>query len=57
MDRRYRRSGTWKLEGRAEGRFGREDDVKVLIDTNIILDIALNRKPFVEQAALLWRLA
>jgi len=31
--------------------------VKVLIDTNIILDIALNRKPFVEQAALLWRLA
>jgi predicted nucleic acid-binding protein len=31
--------------------------VKVLIDTNIILDIALNRKPFVEHAALLWRLA
>lgn len=31
--------------------------MKVLIDTNIILDIALNRKPFVEQAALLWRLA
>jgi len=30
--------------------------VKVLIDTNIILDIALNRKPFVEQATLLWRL-
>jgi predicted nucleic acid-binding protein len=31
--------------------------VKVLIDTNIVLDIALNRKPFVEHAALLWRLA
>jgi predicted nucleic acid-binding protein len=31
--------------------------VKVLIDTNIVLDIALNRKPFVETAALLWRLA
>jgi predicted nucleic acid-binding protein len=31
--------------------------VKVLIDTNIILDIALNRKPFVAYAALLWRLA
>jgi predicted nucleic acid-binding protein len=31
--------------------------VKVLIDTNIILDIALNRSPFVEDAALLWRLA
>jgi len=31
--------------------------VKVLFDTNIVLDIALNRKPFVEQAALLWRLA
>jgi predicted nucleic acid-binding protein len=31
--------------------------VKVLIDTNIVLDIALNRKPFVENAALLWRLA
>lgn len=31
--------------------------MKVLIDTNIILDIALNRKPFVEQAILLWRLA
>jgi predicted nucleic acid-binding protein len=29
----------------------------VLIDTNIVLDIALNRKPFVEHAALLWRLA
>jgi predicted nucleic acid-binding protein len=31
--------------------------VKVLIDTNVVLDIALNRKPFVDQAALLWRLA
>ena len=31
--------------------------MKVLFDTNIVLDIALNRKPFVEQAALLWRLA
>lgn len=31
--------------------------MKVLIDTNIILDIALNRKLFVEQAAFLWRLA
>ncbi len=31
--------------------------MKVLIDTNIILDIALNRKPFIEQAVLLWRLA
>ena len=31
--------------------------MKVLIDTNIVLDIALKREPFVEQAALLWRLA
>ena len=31
--------------------------MKVLIDTNVLLDIALNRKPFVEDAALLWRLA
>lgn len=31
--------------------------MKVLIDTNIILDIALNRAPFVEHATLLWRLA
>ena len=31
--------------------------MKVLIDTNIVLDIALNRKPFVEHASLLWRLA
>jgi predicted nucleic acid-binding protein len=31
--------------------------LKVLIDTNIVLDIALKREPFVEQAALLWRLA
>ncbi|WP_429884336.1 type II toxin-antitoxin system VapC family toxin [Geoalkalibacter halelectricus] len=31
--------------------------MKILIDTNIILDIALNRKPFVDHAALLWRLA
>jgi predicted nucleic acid-binding protein len=31
--------------------------VKVLVDTNVVLDIALNRKPFVEDAALLWRLA
>lgn len=31
--------------------------MKILIDTNVVLDIALNRKPFVEQAALLWRLA
>ena len=31
--------------------------VKVLIDTNVVLDIALNRRPFVEHAALLWRLA
>lgn len=31
--------------------------MKILIDTNVVLDIALNRKPFVENAALLWRLA
>lgn len=31
--------------------------MKVLIDTNILLDVALNRKPFVENASLLWRLA
>jgi predicted nucleic acid-binding protein len=31
--------------------------LKVLVDTNIVLDIALKRQPFVEQAALLWRLA
>lgn len=31
--------------------------MKILIDTNVILDIALNRKPFVEDAVLLWRLA
>lgn len=31
--------------------------MKVLVDTNVVLDIALNRKPFVEDAALLWRLA
>ncbi len=31
--------------------------MKILIDTNVVLDIALNRKPFVEQAVLLWRLA
>ena len=31
--------------------------MKVLFDTNILLDIALNRTPFVEHAALLWRLA
>lgn len=31
--------------------------MKVLIDTNIVLDIALNRKPFVAHATLLWRLA
>ncbi|GLI39146.1 PIN domain-containing protein [Geobacter hydrogenophilus] len=31
--------------------------MKVLIDTNVVLDIALNRKPFVEHATLLWRLA
>ena len=31
--------------------------MKVLIDTNILLDIALNRKPFVEHATILWRLA
>jgi hypothetical protein len=30
--------------------------VKILSDTNVVLDIALNRKPFVEHAALLWRL-
>lgn len=29
----------------------------MLIDTNVVLDIALNRNPFVEHAALLWRLA
>jgi len=43
-----RRSGEPLLKGRL---------VKVLIDTNVVLDIALNRKPFVEHAALLWRLA
>lgn len=31
--------------------------MKVLFDTNVVLDIALNRSPFVEHAALLWRLA
>ncbi len=31
--------------------------MKVLIDTNILLDIALNRKPFVEYASVLWRLS
>ena len=31
--------------------------VKVLIDTNVVLDIALNRIPFVEDATVLWRLA
>lgn len=31
--------------------------MKVLVDTNVVLDIALNRKPFVEQATILWRLA
>jgi predicted nucleic acid-binding protein len=31
--------------------------VKILVDTNIILDIALNRKPFVTHATLIWRLA
>ncbi|MGC8493555.1 MAG: type II toxin-antitoxin system VapC family toxin [Syntrophobacteraceae bacterium] len=31
--------------------------MKVLFDTNVVLDIALNRRPFVEHAALLWRLA
>lgn len=31
--------------------------MKVLIDTNIVLDIALDRKPFAEHAAMLWRLA
>ena len=31
--------------------------MKILIDTNIVLDIALNRKQFVEHSALLWRLS
>ena len=31
--------------------------MKVLVDTNVVLDIALKRQPFVEHAALLWRLA
>jgi predicted nucleic acid-binding protein len=31
--------------------------LKLLLDTNIILDVALNRKPFVDHAILLWRLA
>lgn len=31
--------------------------MKLLIDTNVILDIALNRRPFIEHASLLWRLA
>lgn len=31
--------------------------MKVLVDTNVILDIALKREPFVKPAALLWRLA
>lgn len=29
--------------------------MKVLIDTNVILDIALEREPFVEQAVLLFK--
>lgn len=31
--------------------------MKLLFDTNVVLDIALDRSPFVEHAALLWRLA
>ena len=31
--------------------------MKILIDTNVILDIALERKPFVEHAALLFKTA
>jgi predicted nucleic acid-binding protein len=31
--------------------------MKVLFDTNVVLDIALNRRPFVEDASLLLRLA
>lgn len=31
--------------------------MKVLVDTNIVLDIALNRKQFVADAVLLWKLA
>ncbi len=31
--------------------------MKVFIDTNVLIDVILNRKPFVEQASLIWRLA
>ncbi|KPA14124.1 twitching motility protein PilT [Candidatus Magnetomorum sp. HK-1] len=31
--------------------------MKILIDTNVILDIALERNPFVEHAALLFKIA
>ena len=31
--------------------------MKLFLDTNVILDIALDRKPFVDHAILLWRLA
>ena len=28
--------------------------MKVIVDTNILLDVVLNRKPFVEHASLIW---
>jgi predicted nucleic acid-binding protein len=31
--------------------------LKILVDTNVLLDVVLNRKPFVENASLIWRLA
>ena len=31
--------------------------MKILIDTNVILDIALDREPFAEHAALLFKTA
>nr|VFK15902.1 MAG: hypothetical protein BECKLPF1236A_GA0070988_101357 [Candidatus Kentron sp. LPFa]VFK31252.1 MAG: hypothetical protein BECKLPF1236C_GA0070990_101327 [Candidatus Kentron sp. LPFa] len=31
--------------------------MKVLLDTNVILDIALDRKPFVEYATLFFKIA
>ena len=31
--------------------------MKVLVDTNVLLDVVLNREPFVEHASLIWRLA
>ena len=31
--------------------------MRVFLDTNVLLDVALNREPFVAHAVLIWRLA